>query len=144
MRLVRPAPPGPRLALPIASRPHWQSLSGPVSIRTARRNSRWLPGPCAAWWPASPPTATLPARNVDRRLAEALLQLEARLDEMDRRLRVSAGGLDQPGSVPAQLAAMEEWTLDRLSRLDARLLQLNGGLAERPDRLAQTVEPSGG
>jgi hypothetical protein len=39
---------------------------------------------------------------------------------------------------------MEEWTLDRLSRLDARLLQLNGGLAERPDRLAQTVEPSGG
>jgi len=81
---------------------------------------------------------------VDRRLAEALLQVEARLDEMDRRLRVSAGTLDQPGPVPAQLAALEERTLDRLSRLDARLQRLDDGLGERPDRLAQTVEPLGG
>jgi hypothetical protein len=61
---------------------------------------------------------------VDRRLAEALLVLEARLDAVERRMQATGGGLDEPGSVPTQLAALRDQTLDRLARVDARLRQL--------------------
>jgi hypothetical protein len=77
---------------------------------------------------------------VDRRLAEALLGLEARLDQIDRRMRAAADGLDEPGSAPAQLAALREQTVDRLSRVDARL----GLLSERIERIAQSVDQQAG
>ncbi|MGA2283487.1 MAG: glycosyltransferase [Candidatus Dormibacteria bacterium] len=81
---------------------------------------------------------------VDRRLAEALLQLESRLDEIDRRLRVTADGLDEPGSAPAQLAALREQTFDRLSQLDARLRLLSEPLGERVDRVAKSGDQLAG
>jgi hypothetical protein len=81
---------------------------------------------------------------VDRRLVEALLRLEAQLDQIDRRMRAAANGLDEPGSVPAQLAALKDQTVDRVSRLDARLQLLTERLGERIDRLAQNVDQLAG
>jgi len=81
---------------------------------------------------------------VDRRLAEALLGLEGRLDRVDRRMRAAAEALDEPGSVPGQLVALREQTFDRLSRLDARLRLLSERLGERVDRLAQGADQGAG
>jgi hypothetical protein len=80
--------------------------------------------------------------TVDVRLARALEGLEARLDEIDRRLGMRAASVEVPPSVPRQLAALEARMVGRIGRLDLRFRVLTDRVVRRIVDLEETVDLS--